>query len=428
MAVNADVDLAGWVGDNARRMESLDLNAPLDDLQPLIEIVGDARVVALGESSHHVREFYQVRHRLLRFLVERCGFTVYALEAPFTEGQVLDDWVRGVPGEVDKVASDGIAMTLGDVPELHDALAWIRSYNQSVANPTVQCVGVDLPGSIGSPLPALEQIVGYVRANDPDASPVLARAIGLVEQFHQPESLMALANYPTMAEPDRNALTAALSELVARLQRLASHQQSQSRTSDHETAAHHLRGAWLLDQLHRSLLVDGIEIASTFRDLYLAESVLRLLNQDPNAKIVLAAHNWHIKKAAEAHEGGGPDLVPAGFHLATALGQDYRAIGLTSLGGRTAITNSDALDGAGGFLFQEAPLPSPEDSSIEAALPDDSTWSLIDLRRAPSMLADSERFPRMRMADYFLDQPTFSCFDALISVTETSGTQHTRPT
>lgn len=90
-----DGGLAGWIRTHGHSGAALDLEAPLDDLAPLAEIVGSARVVGLGESSHHVREFYQMRHRMLRFLVERCGFTVFAAEAPFTEGGLLDDWLGG---------------------------------------------------------------------------------------------------------------------------------------------------------------------------------------------------------------------------------------------------------------------------------------------------------------------------------------------
>ena len=86
------VDLAGWIREHGLALSALDLAAPLDELEPVRRLVGEARVVAIGESSHHVREFFQVRHRLLRFLVERCGFTVYALEAPFTAGRGLADW------------------------------------------------------------------------------------------------------------------------------------------------------------------------------------------------------------------------------------------------------------------------------------------------------------------------------------------------
>lgn len=423
--MNFKTGLTEWIRDNGVELASLDPDAPLDDLEPLTEIVGEARVVALGENSHHVREFYQLRHRILRFLVERCGFTIYALEAPFTEGQVLDDWVRGGPGEVEKVASEGIAMSLGDVPELYETLSWMRSYNHARTTAAVRCVGVDLPGSIGSPLPALEQIAEYVDTYDPDAVPVLSRAIGLVGQFHDPFSMHALAGYPSMDESDRDALTAALSQLVARMERLASCQQRRGRDVEHSEATHHLRGAWLLDQLHRSLLADGIEVASTFRDVYLAESVLRLLDQDPTARVVVAAHNWHIKKSPEPGEGY-LDLFPGGFHLAEALGEDYRAIGLTSRGGRTGITNGEALDGSGAFLFQEAPIPPPEDNAIEVAFAEDTTATIVDLRTAPAAVEDAEKYPRMRMADYFLDQPALSAFDALITVTESNGTKHTR--
>ncbi|MGH2599384.1 MAG: erythromycin esterase family protein, partial [Dehalococcoidia bacterium] len=79
------MSFADWARDHAIAAASLDPRAPLDDLEPLREVIGDARVVAIGESAHYVREFYLLRHRLLRFLAERRGFAVYALEAPFTE-------------------------------------------------------------------------------------------------------------------------------------------------------------------------------------------------------------------------------------------------------------------------------------------------------------------------------------------------------
>lgn len=60
-------------------------DGPLDDLEVLREIVGDARVVAVGEGAHFVEEFSRARQRVLRFLAERCGFTVFAMEFGFSE-------------------------------------------------------------------------------------------------------------------------------------------------------------------------------------------------------------------------------------------------------------------------------------------------------------------------------------------------------
>lgn len=127
--------LVDWIRTHGHSVAALDLDAPLDDLAPLAEIVGSARVVGLGESSHHVREFYQVRHRMLRFLVERCGFTVFAVEAPFTGSELLDDWLGGAPAEIEEVAA-AIPLSLGEVPELHDVLHWLRTYNRQPGSGT----------------------------------------------------------------------------------------------------------------------------------------------------------------------------------------------------------------------------------------------------------------------------------------------------
>lgn len=85
-------------------------------------LIGDARVVAIGESAHDVREFYLLRHRLLRFLAERCGFSVYAPEAPFTEARAIDAWIQGGPGTVAEVAAAGVAIDLGRCSARHDLL------------------------------------------------------------------------------------------------------------------------------------------------------------------------------------------------------------------------------------------------------------------------------------------------------------------
>lgn len=52
-----------------------------DDLDALRDVIGSARVVGIGETAHHVREYQQLRNRLVRFLVEHMGFGVVAVES-----------------------------------------------------------------------------------------------------------------------------------------------------------------------------------------------------------------------------------------------------------------------------------------------------------------------------------------------------------
>src|SRR6202158_3250374 len=72
-----------------------------DDLRPLAAIVGKARIVALGAATHGTREFFQLKHRVLEYLVAEQGFTVFAIEANWPESVAVDDYVvhgTGGPG------------------------------------------------------------------------------------------------------------------------------------------------------------------------------------------------------------------------------------------------------------------------------------------------------------------------------------------
>src|SRR5512145_1222218 len=91
-SAHADI-LAGasaWLRGAAVPFDRVDPADNLDDLEPLRRLVGDARIVSLGEATHGTREFFQMKHRILRFLVERMGFTAFAIEATWPESNRLD--------------------------------------------------------------------------------------------------------------------------------------------------------------------------------------------------------------------------------------------------------------------------------------------------------------------------------------------------
>lgn len=418
------IDFATWARRHGHSMTAFDLDADLDELEPLREIVGHARVVALGESSHHVREFYQVRHRMMRFLVERCGFTVYALEAPFTQGQALEAWVKGGTEPVAAVASAGIAANIGDCAEMHEALGWIRDRNAKGAS--LRCVGTDLPGAAGSPLPALEAVETSLCEADPGAQPLWKQAADEARRFDGPSMLGSMAAYAELEPADQNTLTSALSGLLSRVERAAPFLAQSEDRGRYSAVLHHLRGAWLVDQLHRANLTDGFESASTFRDRFIAHSIQRLLDTGPpGTRIILAAHNWHIKKTPDPQEGTVP-LLTAGYHLAASLGDDYRAIGITHTSGRTAIAGPHPDDPAD-FAFIDAPLPEAPADSIEAAFPTQAPWTLADLRAAAADIEDAPAFKKTRMSDYFLNEPVFDAFDAIANVCHTTTTDFALP-
>ena len=68
-----------WLATHALELSHVSAGHGFEDLQPLEKWIGDARIVALGEATHGTREFFQLKHRLLEFLVTKMGFTVFGI-------------------------------------------------------------------------------------------------------------------------------------------------------------------------------------------------------------------------------------------------------------------------------------------------------------------------------------------------------------
>ena len=68
------------------------------DVGPLLERIGDARVVCLGEATHGTSEFYALRARITKALVERRGFTIVAAEADWPDAARIHRYVKGLAG------------------------------------------------------------------------------------------------------------------------------------------------------------------------------------------------------------------------------------------------------------------------------------------------------------------------------------------
>jgi erythromycin esterase len=389
-------EIASYVTERAIALRTIDPDAPFDDLEPLVEHLRGARVVAVGESAHYVREYALLRHRLLRFLVQRCGFTTFALESGFSEGRAVDAWVRGGPGDVWTVAREGITYLMGRGAELRDQLRWMRGAG-------VPFVGLDVPGSTASPLTALANIRRHLEPNDPDAAAMVDRLLGRAEAYADEHTLTAIGNYTALDRAARDAMTAGLAELAVRMDALPA-----GDPDDHDTARHELRLVCLLDQSlrgHAARLLDGesMHAAVSARDLGMAETVFRTLDRGgPDTKIVIGAANGHIQRTPFALPGGA--LPVTGSHLAAWLGDAYVAIAGTATAGTTTTRRADP-EAAGGVAVVDVALDEPVDGSIEALL---TGPAVVDLRDARGRMPGPDR---IRVMDTYQPTPVLDAFD-----------------
>lgn len=81
------------------RRVAIDAPAGVPPREMLSELIGDARIVLIGESSHGTHEFYQARAEITKWLIEEKGFCAVAAEADWPDAYRVNRYVRGLGGD-----------------------------------------------------------------------------------------------------------------------------------------------------------------------------------------------------------------------------------------------------------------------------------------------------------------------------------------
>lgn len=393
------------LGDGAvRRLRTLDPAEPLDDLEWLDDAVGRARVVAIGESAHYNAESYQLRHRLLRYLVERHGFGAYAMESGFTEGWLTDRWVRGGEEPLGHIMADGMTSLMGPWTQMRAHLEWMRQYDRPL-----RFYGIDLGGSNASLVPGLDAVIAYLTTADPefDVDPGIRETAAICGPPSAFSAMAARVAYGSLTSAARDALTAGLADLTARMTGRRLDLIGQSTVDDYERALRSLRNTVTLDGATRAMVRGDLASVMCQRDAAMADTVEWILRRED--RIVLAAHNAHIQRWP-ATLPGVPPATPMGMHLADRLGEEYLVIATTTGTGRTLAAGPDFYAGK---LFTD--LPAPEPDSLDALM--DACGGLVasDLRRlTPADVDVVQGTKRQRYGHFYADISPLDAYDVLI--------------
>src|SRR5256885_2325506 len=155
-----------------------------DGFRAVLDAIGDARLVLIGEASHGTHEFYEARAELTKALIVHAGFNVVAVEADWPDAYRVNRWVRHASGDAD--ASAALAdftrfprwmWRNGDVVRF---LEWLRDHNRARdAAARVGFYGLDLYSLHTS----IQAVLGYLAKVDPDAAKRARRRYGCFEDF-----------------------------------------------------------------------------------------------------------------------------------------------------------------------------------------------------------------------------------------------------
>lgn len=290
-----DSAAVAWIRTNAIPIQTLNAGSGFTDLAPLKAILQDARIVGLGESTHGTSEFQTAKHRLFEFLVKEMGYTVFTLEAAYSDAQPMNDYILHGKGSRADVLSK-VGYTVWDTEEFAAMVDWMRAYNRTVPEARkIRFFGVDLfRNSVGRTkvLAAVHRVLPTAVATTDS----LFRALAEQERRFPRWDTTVIAG----ARPGLDALA------------------SQLELRRHTAPGRLTQAEWdevlkLLDVMRRGAT------AYSNRDRHMAENLMYLVDHEPpGTKFVFSQHNSHVSA----------DSGVAGYFLRQRYGDAYYALGL----------------------------------------------------------------------------------------------------
>jgi erythromycin esterase-like protein len=147
------------------------LTGSINDYDSLLDLIGDAHFVLLGEASHGTHEFYRERTKITKRLIREKGFSAVTLEADLPDAYRVHRYVQGDNTDPDAVqALNGFKRFpswMWRNADVLDFVGWLRTHNDSLdPSRRIGLYGLDLYSLHAS----IERVLRYLDEIDPDAA------------------------------------------------------------------------------------------------------------------------------------------------------------------------------------------------------------------------------------------------------------------
>jgi erythromycin esterase-like protein len=280
-------DAIDFIKEKSHRLEIM------EDLDPLFERIGDARIVMLGESSHGTHEYYTWRSYITKRLIEEKGFNFIAVEGDWPDCYRLNRYIKNYTGAGNSAKE--VLSAFNRWPtwmwanwEIVALAEWLVTYNKALpVNQKVGFYGLD----VYSLWESMESIMQYLAKTDPAAMKIAEEAWRCFEPYKTEEGhsyARALQFVPELCETE-------VVDLLREVQ-----QKLPQYNSDFEnvfSAEQNALVAVNAEKYYRAMIMGGPH-SWNVRDRHMAETLDRLLNfHGSRSKAIVWEHNTHIGDA-----------------------------------------------------------------------------------------------------------------------------------
>jgi erythromycin esterase-like protein len=423
--------VAETAADVLRRV-AVDAPAGVPPREMLAELIGDARIVLIGESSHGTQEFYRARAEITKWLIEEKGFCAVAAEADWPDAYRVNRYVRGQGTDATAVEAlrgfERFPSWMWRNTAVRDFVEWLRADNRRARSQhrrQAGFYGLDLYSLHRS----MQEVVCYLEKIDPvaaarardryacfdHASADDGQAYGFRAAFGAGLSCEREA-IDQLVDMQRNALRYARRDGLLAEDELFYAEQNAQVVRDAE-------------RYYRAMF-GGRVTSWNLRDQHMAQTLQALLDhldrydEGTPARIVVWAHNSHVGDA-RATEVGTDGQLTLGQLARERYRDDCRLIGFSTYTG-TVTAASDwggvaerkvvrpALPGSVEELFHETGNPAFAVASDSAAA---AVLDVVRLGRAIGVIY----LPATERQSHYYHVRPGDQFDAMIHIENTQA-------
>jgi erythromycin esterase-like protein len=288
----------------AIRAAAIPLDGGERDYDELLDLVGDARFVLLGEATHGTHEFYEERARITRRLIEEKGFHAVAVEADWPDAYRVNRYVRGQSDDADANAAlsgfERFPNWMWRNTDVSDFVEWLRGHNRRQAGgKQVGFYGLDLYSLFTS----LREVLAYLDKVDPEAARVARERYACFDHYYEDSQHYGYTASLNLSASCEEGVIEQLHQMQRR------HHEYSQRDGSADAFFHAQQNARLVknaEEYYRTMFRGRVS-SWNLRDSHMAETLEALaqhLSKDGEpAKIVVWEHNSHIGDARATEVG-----------------------------------------------------------------------------------------------------------------------------
>jgi protein-L-isoaspartate(D-aspartate) O-methyltransferase len=301
-------------------------------LGAMLKRIGDARVVLLGEATHGTSEFYRMRERISRALIQHHGFSFIAIEGDWPDAARIDHYIR----HREYPASEWTAFArfpawMWRNQEVREFVDWLRSYNTGTKpDDRVAFYGLDLYSLYNS----IQSVLDYLDRVDPKTAAVARQRYACLTPWQSDPAVYGHATLTGQYRTCEPEVTSMLADLMQRRRAYAEH--DGARFLD---AVQNARLVANAERYYRTMYYGSRE-SWNLRDSHMFETLKNLLSfHGPHSKGLVWAHNSHVGDSS-ATEMSARDEYNIGHLCRQEFGNASYSIGFGTHGGTVAAASN----------------------------------------------------------------------------------------